>query len=148
MVRVRGTCISIDGYAVLLRGPSGAGKSDLALRLIDAGGELVADDYTDIAVGGATHGGGLVAMAPTPIRGMLEVRGLGIMRIRACPSAALVAVVDLVPAAEIDRMPEPEKVQILDVSLPCFRLFAFEASAAAKVRLVVRLATEGIMSTE
>ena len=40
--------------AVLLRGPSGAGKSDLALRLIDAGGRLVADDQTHLAVRG--HG--------------------------------------------------------------------------------------------
>ena len=34
--------------AVLLRGPSGAGKSDLALRLIEAGARLVADDQTEL----------------------------------------------------------------------------------------------------
>jgi len=43
-ILVHATAIAIDGRAVLLRGPSGAGKSDLALRLIDAGARLVADD--------------------------------------------------------------------------------------------------------
>jgi serine kinase of HPr protein (carbohydrate metabolism regulator) len=141
MVRVRGTCICIEGYAVLLRGPSGSGKSDLALRLIDSGGELVADDYTDVE----QSSGGLVAMAPAPIRGLLEVRGLGIIKVGACSSAALVAAIDLVPLSDVDRMPEPQRVQILNTRLPCYRLFAFEPSAAAKVRLAVRLATGGIM---
>jgi hypothetical protein len=126
---------------VLLRGPSGSGKSDLALRLIDGGGALVADDYTDVEQGSS----GLVAMAPAPIRGLLEVRGLGVIEIGACSPAALVAAVDLVPLSDVDRMPDPQRVQILEALLPCFRLFAFEASAAAKVRLAVRLATGGIM---
>jgi serine kinase of HPr protein (carbohydrate metabolism regulator) len=141
MVRVRGTCICIDGHAVLLRGASGSGKSDLALRLIDGGGELVADDYTDVEQGA----GGLVAMAPASIRGLLEVRGFGVIKVDACSSAMLVAVIDLVPLSDVDRMPEPQRVQILEALLPCFRLFAFESSAAAKVRLAVRLATGGIM---
>src|SRR5512134_875925 len=137
MVRVRGTCICIDGDAVLLRGPSGSGKSDLALRLIEGGGELVADDYTDIEQGSA----GLVATAPAPIRGLLEVRGLGVIEVGARSSAGLVAAIDLVPLSDVDRMPEPQHVRILKALLPRFRLFAFEASAAAKVRLAVRLAT-------
>ena len=141
MVRVRGTCICIDGHAVLLRGPSGSGKSDLALRLIDGGGTLVADDYTDVEQGT----GGLVAMAPAAIHGLLEVRGLGVIKVGACSSAVLVAVIDLVPLSTVDRMPEPQRAQILEALLPCFRLFAFESSAAAKVRLAVRLATGGII---
>jgi HPr kinase/phosphorylase len=145
MVRVRGTCISIGGHAVLLRGPSGSGKSDLALRLIDGGGTLVADDYTEVEQDG---GGSLVATAPPAIRGLLEVRGLGVIEVGACPSARLVAVIDLVPLTDVDRMPEPQQVQILATGLPCFRLFAFEVSAAAKVRLAVRLATGGIMATQ
>ncbi len=141
MVRLRGTCISIDGRGVLLRGASGSGKSDLALRLLDEGGELVSDDYTDVEQNGHM----LMAMAPSAIHGLLEVRGFGVISLDARPSAPLVAVIDLVPLAEVERMPDPQQARILDVNLPCFRLFAFEVSAAAKVRLAVQLATRGII---
>ena len=46
---VHATAVAIDGQAVLLRGPSGSGKSDLALRLIDAGARLVADDQSELS---------------------------------------------------------------------------------------------------
>ena len=41
---VHGSAVAVDGGGVLLRGASGSGKSDLALRLIDAGAMLIADD--------------------------------------------------------------------------------------------------------
>ena len=63
--------------AVLLRGPSGAGKSDLALRLIEAGGRLVADDQTRIV----RYGEVLIASAPAALAGLLEVRGVGIVKL-------------------------------------------------------------------
>jgi HPr kinase/phosphorylase len=141
MERIRGTCVAVDGRGVLLRGPSGAGKSDLALRLIDEGARLVADDYTDIE----SRDGRLFASAPPEISGMIEVRGLGILRVAAEPSVALDVAIDLVAAADVPRMPRPEKLEILGVSVPVFRLAPFEASAPAKVRLAVRLATGGIM---
>ena len=46
--QVHATCVALVGAGtvrgVLLRGPSGAGKSDLALRLVEQGWRLVADD--------------------------------------------------------------------------------------------------------
>jgi HPr kinase/phosphorylase len=136
MERLRGTCIAVEGSGVLLRGPSGCGKSDLALRLIEAGGCLVADDYTDVA----EVGGRLVATAPPRLQGLLEVRGIGIVRLRAIPQAMLVACVDLVSGDEIERMPVPEDVRILGVPVPRFAVCAAEPSAVAKVALVVRIA--------
>jgi serine kinase of HPr protein (carbohydrate metabolism regulator) len=141
MERLRGTCIAVEGSGVLLRGPSGSGKSDLALRLIDAGGRLVADDYTDVS----EVGGRLVATAPPKVHGLLEVRGIGIIRLQAKPSARLIACVDLVPIDKIERMPVPEDVQILGVSVPRFVVCAAEPSSVAKVALVVRIASGTIM---
>lgn len=72
---VHATTVAVKGLAVLLTGPSGAGKSDLALRLIDRGAELVADDYTTLV----HDGDDLVAGSPATIAGRMEVRGLGIV---------------------------------------------------------------------
>ena len=141
MERLRGTCIALEGSGVLLRGPSGSGKSDLALRLIDAGGRLVADDYTDVS----EVAGRLVATAPPKVHGLLEVRGIGIIRLQAKPSARLIACVDLVPIDKIERMPVTEDVRILGVSLPRFVVCATEPSSVAKVALVVRIACGTIM---
>ncbi len=137
MTVIRGSCVAFYQQGLLLRGESGAGKSDLALRLLDAGAVLVADDY--VAVEPAD--GGLNAKAPEAIRGLLEVRGLGILSGFETATARLVAVVDLVAPANVDRHPEPGQTQILGVPLPCFRFAPFEASAAAKVRVAVALAT-------
>ena len=122
--------------AVLLRGPSGAGKSDLALRLIEAGGRLVADDQTRIA----RYGEVLIASAPAALAGLLEVRGVGIVKLalgQLLSKAPLSLIVDLVPPDGIERLPERAEEALLDVSLPVLALAPFEASAPAKLRLAL-----------
>ena len=61
---IHASCIAIGAAGVLLIGPSGAGKSDLALRLIDDGARLVADDRTILFIAG----GALWAKPPASIR--------------------------------------------------------------------------------
>jgi serine kinase of HPr protein (carbohydrate metabolism regulator) len=136
MTLIHGTCVALDGVAVLLRGPSDNGKSDLALRLIDGGARLIADDQTLVE----TRGGRLVASAPETIAGKMEVRGIGIVTVETEESGILGLVVDLAPDPP-ERMPEPETVEILDIALPLLRLNPFEASAAAKLRLALRALT-------
>ena len=92
MEQIHATTIYIDGSGVLLSGPSGSGKSDLALRLIDGGARLVADDRTDLALAD----GRLVASAPREIAGRMEVRGLGVLEKDAVPQTVLTLVVELV----------------------------------------------------
>ncbi len=89
---VHATAIAIDGRAVLLRGASGSGKSDLALRLIDAGARLVADDQSELW----RRGEAIIVRAPATIAGLLEVRGIGIVRLDALPEAPLALIADLV----------------------------------------------------
>lgn len=135
---IQATCIAIDGKGVLLRGPSGSGKSDLALRLIDAGASLVADDGVDLRRDGAAVIAGFPAAAPQSLRGRIELRGIGIAPAPHVAEAPLVLVIDLVPPDAVERLPEPAAVELAGVTLPLLRLTAFEPSAAAKVRLVVR----------
>lgn len=135
MTLVHGTTIAIDGAAVLLRGPSGAGKSDLALRLIDGGAELVADDQTALAV----FEDSVAASSPAPIAGMLEVRGVGIIRVPYCLEARLRLVVDLIAEpGGIERLPEARLARLGGVDLPLIALWAHEPSAPIKIRWALR----------
>jgi HPr kinase/phosphorylase len=126
--------------AVLLRGPSGSGKSDLALRLIEDGARLIADDQTHLA----RKGRALLASPPPSLAGMIEVRGQGIVKLprgRLMASAPLALLVDLVRAEDVERMPEPACEALQDVELPRLALAPFEASAVAKLRLALARTT-------
>jgi serine kinase of HPr protein (carbohydrate metabolism regulator) len=136
MTTVHATCVAIDGLGILLRGPSGSGKSDLALRLIDGGAQLVSDDYTVLE----NRGGHLIATAPESIKGMLEVRGLGILPVPARPRVVIGLIIDLVTDASIERLPDPDTAIIDDaMPVPRVRIAPLEASAAAKVRMAARV---------
>ena len=123
----------------MLRGASGAGKSDLALRLIDGGAVLIADDRVEVRVDQGT----VVVSAPAILAGLLEVRGVGIVRQPFVPVGDLHLVVDLVESAAVDRLPEPEWTEILSVRVPRLALAPFEASTPAKIRLAAVAAREG-----
>jgi serine kinase of HPr protein (carbohydrate metabolism regulator) len=132
---VHGTCVSLDEIAVLLRGPSGSGKSDLALRLVDRGARLVSDDQTRLV----RVADRLIASAPPAIAGFIEVRGIGPVPMTVEEGAWLRLVVDLMPSRDIERLPEENGISLLGLRLPRVSIDAFTASAAAKVRLAVRL---------
>ncbi len=140
-MRLYGSCVGWEIGAVLLRGESGAGKSDLALRLIEAGAHLVADDQVELS----REGDQLLAAPPDSLAGLIEVRGIGVLKLGHRQPARLVAAVDLVEDEE--RMPDPAIVEWLGVTLPLFRLSPRPASAAAKVRLAVQLAAGSIMAS-
>lgn len=130
---IHATCISYKENGILFTGPSGSGKSDLALRMMmNKGALLVADDRTDLE----EKFGRLRASCPEEIRGMMEVRGVGICRFEPCPSAFVELVVELVPAEEkIERLPMGETVEYCGVKVPKIRLHGFEISAIDKIIL-------------
>lgn len=141
---VHATCVALRigkiWRAVLLRGASGSGKSDLALRLIDGGAKLVADDQTRLA----QKGGALVCTVPAPLRSLIEVRGIGIVELRSSQistGARLALLVDLVAPQKIERLPDPETESFLGVAVPRIALTPFEASAAIKLRLALAQST-------
>jgi serine kinase of HPr protein (carbohydrate metabolism regulator) len=111
---------------VLIEGPSGAGKSDLALRALDHGFRLVADDRVTLWL----SDGRLFGRAPDPLAGLMELRGLGVLGASAVPfsEVALVA-----RCGDPERMPEPETADILGISLPVVTVAALEMSAPAKL---------------
>jgi HPr kinase/phosphorylase len=124
-VRLHGSCVARDGAGVLILGPSGAGKSDLALRLLDRGFGLVADDQVDVLDG--------IARAPKALAGLLEVRGLGIVRLPYLSQAKLSLVIAL--TNHYERLPNPERHATLD--LPVVHLDAAVPSAPDRVALAL-----------
>lgn len=118
---------------MLLRGPSGVGKSDLALRALAAGWRLVADDR----VVAWACGGRLWGAAPAALSGLCEARGQGLVRPDpALPCAAVALVVDLTgPHGELERLPDPARVEVEGVTLPAAALRAADGSALARLAL-------------
>jgi HPr kinase/phosphorylase len=152
---VHGTCIAINGHGVLLRGPSGSGKSDLALRLImgpsimaplinggagtsQARAELVADDQVFLA----PEGGHLMARPPDRIAGLIEVRGIGIVRRDFTAPKALALIVDLVAPQDVPRMRHSplERHTLGGIAIPVSPLAPFEPSAPIKLHLLLACA--------
>ena len=144
MERIHATCVVIKGQGVLLRGAPGSGKSDLALRLIEDGAGLVADDYTEVF----KDGDELVGRAPDTIEGLLELRGIGIVRMPFAGDAAIRAIIDLVPLADIDRLPDSETETVQGIDLPLYRVHAFDASAPAKVRWALKALQENLFHSQ
>lgn len=128
---IHASCVAIAGKGVLLAGAAGAGKSDLALRLIDEGAELVADDQTELRI----EKDALIASAPPTIAGLIEIRHSGLIRMPFTAKAPVALYVDLSPLDEkLERMPETDTVDLLDHPVKRLRLSAFAASTTAKIR--------------
>lgn len=76
---LHGVFIDVLGLGVLLTGKSGTGKSELALGLINRGHRLIADDSVIFA----RKKEKIIGFCPPILQDFLEVRGLGILDIRA-----------------------------------------------------------------
>lgn len=119
---------------VLIRGLSGTGKSDLALRLIARGARLISDDQ----VAADRRVEKVYLSAPDTIAGLLEVRGVGLLRFPPAPVTPLSLVVDLVPRQDVPRLPDWEKVDIVGVPFSRLKLHAFDVSSAEKIIQALR----------
>jgi HPr kinase/phosphorylase len=140
---INATCIAIENKGVLIAGPAGAGKSDLALRLIDAGAQLVADDQTELKI----EKNGLIASAPSSIRGLFEMRHVGLIEMPRIAKTKIALYVELTLLHEkLERLPEYEDMFLLEHAVRRLKLPAFASSTPAKIRAALRypLATDKI----
>jgi HPr kinase/phosphorylase len=161
-VTVHGVFMEVMGIGVLITGESAIGKSELALELITRGHRLIADDIVEIfQISPDT----LEGRCPSLLQDFIEVRGLGILNIRALygevavkPKKTLRFIVHLeqpedIHTAGYDRLHmQQEAQQILGVSIPKARLpVAAGRNIAVLVEVAVRshiLQLRGISSSQ
>lgn len=141
-VRVHATLVALpreDGgeAGVLLLGEPGAGKSDVALQLIDNDGMLVADDQVELAF----TGGALWGSAPPRIAGLIEARGIGLIRLPYLERVRITMAVRLIAGGAVERMPprmwyKPPgafRAQGAALRIPAYTLDPREAGTPSKI---------------
>ena len=128
-VILHATCVAFAGRGVLIRGSSGVGKSALALELLARGAELVADDRCIIC----QENGHVIAQAPKPIAGLIEARGVGILRADHVARTQLHLIVDLDHLAT-DRLPRHLEEEILGCVVPVLHRVDAPHFAAALIQ--------------
>ena len=107
------SCVAWQGHGALILGQSGAGKSALALQLMALGADLVSDDRTELLA----EADALTARAPATIQGLIEARGVGLMRVPFVPKAEIALVIDL-DQPEPNRLPPQREITLLGISRP------------------------------
>ena len=129
--QIHGTVIRFRGKGVLIMGKSGMGKSDLALRLLEKGARVVADDVVHLEV----REDKLYAFAPPALRNKLEVRGFGIIEVDGLPETQIDMVLSL--QKKYDRLPKPHFFEFREIKVPEYVLSAFEDSILLKIRVII-----------
>ena len=121
-----GVLVDVYGIGVFLSGKSGVGKSEAALELIKRGHQLVADDVVDIC---RISDDRLIGTCPEKIRYLMEIRGIGVIDIKAMFGIGAVASsksIDLIIELETwdenkayDRIGiQDEEIEIMGVRVP------------------------------
>lgn len=123
---LHGVLLEVYGVGVLITGRSGVGKSEAALELVKRGHQLVADDVVDVCKVADDR---LSGESPEMVRHLMEIRGIGIIDIKAMYGIGSVLMkksIDLVihlekwdEKKEYDRYGlTDEYTSIMDVKIP------------------------------
>ena len=113
-ITVHGSAVAWKDRGLLITGDSGSGKTALAVELIALGAGLVADDWVLVERGRAA---GLVMSPPAPIAGLVELRGVGLIRLAYTDQAPLMCIVDLNREPDA-RLPTPQQRTLLGIHCP------------------------------
>ena len=129
-ISIHGVLVDVYGVGVLITGESGIGKSETALELIKRGHRLVSDDVVEIRRVSEVS---LVGSAPAITKHFIELRGIGIVDVKALFGASSVrnmTNIDLViqmeewsKDKEYDRLGlEEEHTEFLGIPVVCHRI--------------------------
>lgn len=127
---IHASCVSIDGFGILIIGPSGSGKSAFALQLMALGADLVSDDRTTVSF----QGSNLFANAPDTIKGMIEARFVGLLTCEFVESTVVSLVIDI-SLTEKDRLPLTRHYNLLGQSIPLLHKVEIDYFPAAILQI-------------
>jgi HPr kinase/phosphorylase len=161
-ISMHGVFMEVQGFGALIKGDAAIGKSELALELISRGHRLVADDITDFYQLSPER---IEGRCPALLQDFLEVRGLGILNIRALfgdnsvkPTKPLDLIIQLVHAdklspMQLDRLSiNTQHETVLGVKIPKFNIpIAAGRNIAVLVEVAIRnhvLLLRGINGTK
>lgn len=136
-IQIHATAFIYRDQGCLVLGDAGSGKTSLAAQMLLHGAELIADDQVLLT----QADGSLVAQAPATTQGVMELRGMGLIRL-AYTRAPIHCVIQLQMDA-VERLPEPETKRWLEVEVPMIRLQQGDHGAAARLALYLQAMQEG-----
>lgn len=108
--RFHASAVEVAGAGVLILGASGSGKSSLALSLIGLGAALIADDH----VLAERDAGGVMLWGSASLRGVIEARGLGLLRTRVAEHPVPLALCIDLDRTETERLPPWRSMRVLE----------------------------------
>ena len=142
-LNLHASAVAVGETGILIRGRSGAGKSSLSIALIALAAQtgrfvrLIGDDRIEMIRCNTR----LIAQGHAAILGMIELRGQGIIAVAYEPAVVLGLVVDLLPAEEMPRYPDPAESQaeLCGVKLPRLALLSTRSSYDCALFVMARL---------
>ena len=112
---IQASAVAYRDRGLVITGDSGSGKSTLALELIALGAELVADDVVILR---RTPFEGLVVTAPSRLTGLVEARGIGILRLAPVARDVPLALIADLDWQETERLPPLRERDLFGRKLP------------------------------
>ena len=121
---IQATAISYKKKAILIIGLPGVGKTLLALQLIEKGARLIGDDFVNIFI----KNNKLYCKNKEKLKGVAEVRGLGLVSgFKVAKSAPVFCVVRLHKKMP-ERLPKQKTISLLNKKVPLFDFYACKTS--------------------
>ena len=136
---VHASCVAFCTHGVLISAPSARGKSTLALELISRGATLVADDRTVLSV----TDNQILASPPAKLSGIIEVRGIGLLRAKSAAPVRLGLIIDLEHTEPL-RHPPKRIRKLMGLSLPV--LYRIDSSSFPAA--ILQYLAEGLYTDE
>lgn len=129
---IQATAISYKKHALLIQGPAGVGKSSLALQLIERGAFLIGDDIVEVYL----KNNNLYCTSKEKLKGIIEVRGLGLVAgLKVAKSAPVLCVIRL-HEKNVERLPRPKTISFLDKKIPVFDFYACNTTEISVLYLI------------